>query len=253
MKPLPALPKLYSELASWWELLSPPEEYVEEAELYRQALTAACDPPPRTLLELGSGGGSNAFHLQKHFRMTLVDLSPAMLAVSRAVNPECEHLEGDMRSVRLGRLFDAVLIHDAICYMTTLDELRRAVETAFAHLRPGGAALFAPDFTREIFQPGASHGGHDGDDGRGLRYLEWVWDPDPSDSTYIADYVYALRDTDGGMTSVQDRHIEGLFSRDEWLRTLEEAGFEARLERFVHHDEDGEEVETTEGFLGRKP
>ncbi len=248
----PQLPKLYSEFASWWELLSPPEEYVEEAELYRQALRGACDPAPRTLLELGSGGGSNAFHLKDHFRMTLVDLSPAMLEASRAVNSECEHLEGDMRSVRLGRLFDAVLIHDAICYMTTLDDLRRAVTTAFVHLRPGGAALFAPDFTREVFEPGTSHGGHDSEDGRGLRYLEWVWDPDPSDSTYIADYVYALRGADGEMTTVQDRHIEGLFSRDEWLQTLRSVGFDASLERFVHHDDDREEVETTEGFLGRR-
>lgn len=48
--------------------------------------------------------------------MTLVDLSPEMLTTSCALNPECEHLPGDMRTVRLGRLFDAVFIHDAIIY-----------------------------------------------------------------------------------------------------------------------------------------
>ena len=35
--------------------------------------------------------------------MTLVDLSEEMLAVSRELNPECEHLQGDMRTLRLGR------------------------------------------------------------------------------------------------------------------------------------------------------
>ncbi len=84
-----APPRLYDELASWWPLLSAPAEYAEEAEFYRKALVDACDRPPRSLLELGSGGGNNASHLKAHFdEMTLVDCSPAMLAVSRTLNPE---------------------------------------------------------------------------------------------------------------------------------------------------------------------
>src|SRR5262245_2266287 len=111
---VPERPRLYNELASWWPLLSPPEEYVDEAAWFKQALLDVCHGPVQTLLELGSGGGNNASHLKAHFRMTLVDLAPGMLAVSRELNPECEHIEGDMRSVRLGRLFDGVLVHDAI-------------------------------------------------------------------------------------------------------------------------------------------
>ena len=112
-------PRLYGDLADWWTLLSAPEEYAEEAEFYRQTMIAAADGPVRTVLELGSGGGNNASHLKAHYRMTLVDQSPEMLAVSRALNPECEHLIGDMRTVRLRRLFDAVFIHDAIMYLTS--------------------------------------------------------------------------------------------------------------------------------------
>jgi ubiquinone/menaquinone biosynthesis C-methylase UbiE len=112
------LPALYRDLASWWYLLSPPEHYVDEARQYHHILHEISSTTPRTLLELGSGGGSNAFHLKEHYQMTLVDLSAEMLVVSQKVNPECEHIQGDMRSVRLGRLFDAVFIHDAIGYMT---------------------------------------------------------------------------------------------------------------------------------------
>src|SRR6266404_5458871 len=111
------LPKLHDQLASWWPLLSPPAEYAEEAAFYEQSLLAAGDLPARTVLELGSGGGNNASHLKRHFEITLVDVSPAMLAVSRALNPECEHVRGDMRTLRLGRQFDRVFIHDAIAYM----------------------------------------------------------------------------------------------------------------------------------------
>src|SRR5688500_10587196 len=151
--------KLYDELASWWPLLSAPVDYAEEAEFYRKTLIAACERPPRTVLELGSGGGNNASHLKHHFRMGLVDRSEGMLAVSRNLNPECEHFQGDMRDVRLGRLFDAVFVHDAVSYMTTEHDVRRAIQTAFVHCSPGGAAVFVPDNVRENFRASTDHGG----------------------------------------------------------------------------------------------
>jgi SAM-dependent methyltransferase len=235
--------KLYADLAAWWPLLSPPADYAAEAEFYRRTLVQACAQPPGTLLELGSGGGNTASHLKAHFQMTLVDLSPGMLAVSRQVNPTCEHLEGDMRWLRLGRLFDAVFVHDAIMYLTTADDLRRAIETCFVHCRPGGAVLLAPDHVRETFQPVTSHGGEDGD-GHGLRFLEWTWDPNPDDCTYLTDYAYLLREADGTVRVEHDRHVLGLFPRAEWLRQLREAGFEPHI---VRHPE-GHDV-----FVGSRP
>lgn len=220
-----ALPRLYGELASWWPLLSAPAEYIAEAGFYGRTLRAACAAPPRTLLELGSGGGNNACHLKHHFVMTLVDCSFGMLAVSRQLNPECEHIEGDMRSLQLGRLFDAVLVHDAIMYMTSEADLQAALATASAHCQPGGAVLVTPDCVRETFVPGTDHGGHDAG-GRGLRYLEWTWDPDPDDCTFLADYAYLLRQPDGKVVIEQDRHVCGLFARATWLSLLCEVGLQ---------------------------
>lgn len=242
--------KMYQELASWWPLLSAPEDYAEEARFYRHALTEAADRPLlQSVLELGSGGGNNAFHMKAHFRMTLVDPAPGMLAVSRALNPECEHIAGDMRSVRLDRRFDAVFVHDAVTYMTTELELRRAMETAFIHCKPGGAALFAPDYIRETFRPETEHGGRDGD-GRSLRYLAWAWDPDPTDTTYVVDYAYLLREPDGSVRVEHDRHIEGLFARADWLGLLAEVGFEAKAIPFEHSEVAAGEHEL---FIGKKP
>jgi SAM-dependent methyltransferase len=162
--------RLYGDLAPWFHLLTAPEDYAAEAERYRRLILDAV-PDARTLLELGSGGGNNASHLRADFACTLSDVSPQMLDLSRRLNPGCEHVLGDMRTLRLGRTFDAVFVHDAIAYMATEDDLRDCLRTAFAHTRPGGIALFVPDFTRETFAPGTSHGGHDGADGRSLRYL----------------------------------------------------------------------------------
>lgn len=220
--------RFYDELADWWPLFSPPSHYVEEAE---DLLPRLGERVPRantaTLLELGSGGGSLASHLKPHFRMTLTDRSAGMLAVNTAVNPECEHVLGDMRTLRLGRHFDIVLVHDAIMYATTADEVLATLRTAAVHCRPGGTVVVLPDFVRETFEPGTDHGGEDGDDGRGLRYLEWHWDPDPSDNTYLVDYAFLLREPGGDVSAVHDRHVEGLFSRGEWMRLFGEAGLDA--------------------------
>src|ERR1700690_460268 len=97
--------KLYSELASWWPLLSSPKEYADEAAFFRRMFVDAGLPPLPSLLELGCGGGNNALHLKALFsHVTLTDLSPDMLAVSSTLNPDCEHVPGDMRTLRLGRV-----------------------------------------------------------------------------------------------------------------------------------------------------
>jgi SAM-dependent methyltransferase len=217
--------KLYSELAQWWPIFSPPEDYREEAAFFARVLTESCEPAPRRVLELGSGGGNNASHLKASFTMTLVDLSSHMLAVSKALNPECEHLEGDIRTLRLGRTFDAVFVHDAICHMTTEADLRAVMETAFEHLRPGGAALFAPDFVRETFVEYTDHGGNDTDHGS-VRFVQWTTDPDSADTTYLVDFGILIRDRQGDMRVEHERHTYGLFARAKWLRLMRDVGFE---------------------------
>jgi SAM-dependent methyltransferase len=235
--------KLYGELAEWWPVFSDPKEYRREAALFIRVLRGACDPPPRTVLELGSGGGNSASYLKRRFAMTLVDLSPRMLDVSRELNPECEHVEGDIRKVRLGRTFDAVFVHDAVCHMTTERDLRALMRTAAVHCRPGGVALFVPDFVRETFSAGTDQGGGDSERGS-VRFLQWIADPDPADTTYVVDFAILLRDSKGRARVVHDRHVQGLFARRDWMRLLREAGLRPKVVR---------DQTVREMFLGLKP
>lgn len=241
--------KLYRDLADWYPLLTPAADYAEEAAFYRSVFGTHCRRPLRTLLDLGSGGGHNAFHLKAAFACTLVDLEPAMLELSSRINPECEHIPGDMRSIRLGRVFDCVLVHDAVNYMTTRADLSDAIATAFAHTAPGGAAIFLPDFVSETFRPGEDSGGGD-DGGRALRYLEWRWIPDSATETYVADMAYLMRDEEGAVRVVHDRHVMGLFPRAAWLELIADAGFEPVVVPFAHsaNSEVGCEL-----FLGLRP
>ncbi len=170
--------RFYGELAAYWPLISPVAEYEEEAGAYVRLIKRA-QPKAKTVLELGAGGGNNAFFMKRRFELVLSDLSDAMLEQSRRINPTCEHVVGDMRVLRVGRRFDAVFVHDAVDYMTSEGDLARVFATAFAHLDAGGVLVVTPDATREGFVPSTDCGGSDGDDGRSVRYLEWSYDPDP--------------------------------------------------------------------------
>lgn len=223
---------MYGELASWFHLVTAPADYAEEAAtvvrlLGDHGVELGPANPDAAVLELGSGGGNTASHLKARAHLTLTDIAPAMLALSATLNPECEHILGDMRTLRLARTYDAVLLHDAVTYMTTEADLRAAMETAFVHLRPGGAVLLLPDFTAETFRPETRHGGHDGSDGRSLRYLEWTYDPDPTDTTVLTEFAYLLREAGGSVRVLDDRHVKGIFPRATWLRLLAEVGFRA--------------------------
>jgi SAM-dependent methyltransferase len=240
--------RFYDDLAAWWPLISSPADYAEEA-AFAATLLRPKSGPAREVLELGSGGGNNASHLKSQFSMTLVDLSDAMLEVSRSLNPECEHHQGDMRSIRLHRTFDAVFVHDAIDYMVTETDLRTAVETVFVHCRPGGVAVIVPDDTTETFEPSTDHGGHDGEDGRGVRYLEWSWRPDGEVGRAFTDYVFLFRQSDGSTRTAHERHVLGLFPRAHWMRALEAAGFEVEAVGEVTEEDRAPRT----FFVGRRP
>ena len=221
--------RLYGDLAGWWPAISPPSEYAEEAALYVEMIQAAKSGPVRSVLELGSGGGNNASHMKHAFAMTLVEPADWMRGLSRALNPECEHLPGDMRTVRLGRLFDAVFVHDAVMYMTTEEDLSAALATVAAHLAPGGVALVAPDATTETFSEATEHGGGEDPDGRRARYLEWTLPPEPGETSFETHYAFLLREQDGTVRSAHDVHRVGLFPRATWLGLFRQAGLSATL------------------------
>jgi SAM-dependent methyltransferase len=215
---------MYSDLAPWFHLLTHPSDYWDEAAFVTRVAEEVAIGEARTLLELGSGGGNNASHLKARFECTLTDISPDMLALSRTLNPECEHLEGDMRTLRLGRTFDVVFIHDAIGYLTTENDLSAAIETAAVHVRPGGVVILTPDATTEIFKPRTDKGGHDGEDGRSLRYLEWIHPT--TGTTYDVDYLIIARGPGDELRVVHDRHTLGVFPEATWTRLISDAGLE---------------------------
>ena len=217
--------RLYHDLAHLWPLFSPPEDYADEAVVYRQTLRARLGPGRHTILELGVGGGHLLSHLTGEYDAVAVDISAEMLALSRQLNPGVEHRLGDMRSVRLGRRFAAVLIHDAIDYMLTEEDVKAALATARAHLAPGGVLLAAPDWFREDYPGKHVMKWHQRHGDIELDVEERLPNLDPDSTVIESTFVFTLRQ-DSQVRVEHDPHRTGLFPRGVWLRLLHKSGFE---------------------------
>ena len=186
-------------------------------------------------MTVAGASAGDAFVVIAEFRVK----PDAMEAFLAAAADDARHSVADEPGCRQ---FDVVLIHDAIAYCATRADLAAALETAAVHCRPGGTVIVAPDYVRESFEPGTDHGGEDGPDGRGLRYLEWTWDPDPGDESMEVVYTIVTRDAEGRLAVELDHHHEGLFAEATWLELFREAGLAPR----VVHDKWGRHV-----FVGR--
>lgn len=206
--------RLYDELAPWWPLLRPPEMFEEEAAQIRRWLG------PGSVLELGSGAGMLASQLEGDVELN--DLSPAMLEVSRTLNPGRVHHCADMRTLRVDRTFDGVLLHDAVMMLLTEDDLVRTFRTAWEHLVPGGRFVVLPDFAADAFEEHVVGGGADDGD-RAIQLIEWHWAP--GDGTVRVEFNVMIREG-GEVRAVHETHRMGLHPRERFWRALSAVGFE---------------------------
>jgi len=218
--------RLYADLAWLWPMWG---DAATEYAHYCQHVTGLIRQHARrqvtTLLDIGCGGGKNVFNLKGQFSVTGVDLSPTMLAQARLLNPECPFVLGDMRTFRLDRTFDAVLMDDAISYMTCFADFVAAFRTASAHLNHGGVLVVTPDVTVETFQQNKTSTTRATRDGLDVVFVENVYDPDPTDEQYEATILYLIRDH-GRLRIETDHWTLGIFSLDTWRHVLHETGFE---------------------------
>jgi SAM-dependent methyltransferase len=235
-------PRLYSDLAWLWPLWGDPAgEYAGFARHVAARIRQRARRTVETFLDVACGGGKNLFTFTRAFRCVGLDLSPAMLELARNLNPECEFVQGDMRSFDLGRAFDAILIDDGVSHLTTRDDLAAAFRTAFRHLTPGGVLAVAADATTETFRqnhteatpayPGSCPPELD------VTFIQNHYDPDPTDDRYETALIYLIRER-GRLRIETDRFNLGLFPRSFWHQALAEAGFDVVEETYRQDDID---------------
>jgi len=130
--------------------------HAETAELDR-LIKESC-PHARTLLDVACGTGAHLAELRQWYEVEGADLSPAMLSVARERLPGVPLHQADMRTLDLGRSFDAVIcLFSSIGYVSDPAEMRSAVGHLAAHVAPGGVLILdgwvRPDEWHDRFRP----------------------------------------------------------------------------------------------------
>jgi ubiquinone/menaquinone biosynthesis C-methylase UbiE len=224
--------RLYKDLSWIFPILTPLEDYEEECRVFTKLIERYAKVPPETLLHLGCGGGHQDYYFKKRFTVSGVDISAPMLKLARRLNPECDYVRGDMRTVRLDRQFDAVTAGDALVYLLSEKDLEAVFRNAFRHLKPGGVFFVIPEHNREQFEQNGT-GCVSRKSGKiDLTYVENRYDPDPTDSTFEIAYVYLIRRS-GKLRVETDLHQGGLFAQGTWQRLLKKAGFTVTKTRLI--------------------
>ena len=231
--------RLYYDLAWLWPLWEGPAEYGPWCDHVTALIRKHSLIPARSLLNLGCGGGKNAYNLKREFEVTGLDLSVPMLDNARTLNPDCTFVQGDMRDCDLGRQFDCVVVDDAVAYMLTLEDLAALFRTALRHLRPGGVMVVDPEYVMETFPQDTTRvsqlQGKDKPANLEVTFITNEYDPDPTDHTYEFTLVYLMRE-DGKLRIETDHDLSGLFALEQWRTTLREAGFEIHEEQYEGPD-----------------
>jgi SAM-dependent methyltransferase len=137
--------------AEFYDDLYEGKDYTAESD-YVEAIIQRYLPGSQSLLDLGCGTGRHAIKFaEKGYDIVGVDLSPEMIAKARGHREKLrphfrERLtfeRGDIRDLRLGRQFDAVVaLFHVISYQTSNDDLIAAFTTARSHLRDNGVFIF---------------------------------------------------------------------------------------------------------------
>jgi SAM-dependent methyltransferase len=234
---------LYDQHADLWPLVAPIDSYAEEMLTWLQLVGQHRGLLDRDLelLDLGTGGGHHLYHLvdgwSGRLQGTAVDLSAPMLDRVARLLPQFHTHLGDMTTLNLGRRFPLVTVHDSFCYLTTISDVRALLATVARHLLPDGLALVKVDALLGEFEGPYRYLTTFEDERREITLTHYEWDPDPSDSWIEVVYLFLQR-AEGQVSTREERHRLGIFSRRQLSAAWRAAGLTGRFVELERWDED---------------
>ncbi len=220
---------MFSRSARYYDALYSWKDYAGEAERLHELIQARL-PGARTLLDVACGTGKHLEALAERYDVAGVDLDPALLAIARERLPDVPLHEADMTAFDLGRRFDAVVcLFSAIGYMTTLEDMARALATMRDHMVDGGVLVVEPWFKPADWHDGAvfAEGTEDGDLAVARASRSWR-----EGDVSVIEMHYALARPDRTW-SFSEVHRMGLFTTAQQLEVYRGLGF------VVEHEYEG--------------
>jgi SAM-dependent methyltransferase len=199
------------------------KDYAAESERLRRIVGARA-PDARTLLDVACGTGMHLAELRRWYEVEGLDVDPELLAFARDRLPGVPLHEGDMASFDLGRDFDVVTcLFSSIAYVRTEEGLRAATSALARHVAPRGLLVIEPWITPDAWIP--DHVGAVFVDEPELKVARINAGVEPKGDRLVLDMHY-LVGTPAGVEHFIERHEVGMFTSDQYLEAVREAGLD---------------------------
>ena len=197
------------------------QEYAPEAVKVKELLTRHGVPSQGDLLVLACGTGGHIPYFKDDYKVSGLDLSEDMLSLAREKFPDINFHLGNLIDFNLDAEFDAmVCLYGSIGFVKTVDNLRAAMQTMAAHLRPNGVVLITPWSTVEEFQDMIVVDAADQPDWKIAR-MEQVRLKEPK---VVEVTFHHLLGQNNEVTYHKQSMEIGLFSREEYRSAMTDAG-----------------------------
>jgi len=221
---------MYAKTAQYYDRMYAFKDYAAEAAKILVIVDRELDTDGRRLLDVACGTGLHLEHLKPHVEAEGLDLEPALLEIARTRHPEITFHQADMRTFSLDARYDVITcLFSSIGYMTTAEDLRRAIARMADHLEAGGVLLIEPWLTPDAWHPNTVHG-------------LFIDEPELKIARINTSFVdgrlsifdlHHLIGTPEGTEHVVEHHEMGLFTVDEMTNAFAAAGLD------VIYDPDG--------------
>jgi SAM-dependent methyltransferase len=224
---------VYSKVARIYDLLytgTGIKDYPAESDALH-AIIQEASPGARTLLDVACGTGAHLEILRRWYEVEGVDLSPEMLEVARKRLPDVPLQVADMRTLDLGRKFDAVTcLFSAIGYVTDPVEMGSTIGRLADHVAPGGV-LIVDGWVRPEDWGDDYRGGPDVASDDTTMVVRLTLSRRTGSITEM-DLHHLVRDADG-IDHFVERHRLALVSTADYIAAFEAAGLRPRVVPFM--------------------
>lgn len=233
---------LYDRHADLWPLVAPLESYKDEMrEWVGIVLEELGCRESLEVLDLGTGGGHHLYWFSRLWEGRVsgvaTDLSSAMLERVAGLVSDFDCVSGDMTTLELKRRFPLVTVHDSFCYLKESRQVARLFSTIASHLEPDGIAVIKVDALAGEFAGPYRYLTTFEEPEREITLTHYEWDPDPGDTELETIYLFLER-RNGRVTTREERHLMGLFSREELRSLWRGAGLVGRWAELERWDEE---------------
>ena len=221
--------KIYSSKANYYDLIYGGKDYQKETQLIYQTISKYKKSKGKELLDVACGTGNHLKYFVDFYTCEGIDINSELIEIAANKVPNAIFMKADMLNFNLQKKYDIITcLFSAIGYTKTLNNLRKVLKNFYFHLKNGGVVLIEPWFTKESkdFRVSVPFVVHNENDNTKISRISIA---SIKNNISIMDTHYLVDEAGKGISHFSEKHILGLFEKNEFIKVMIEVGFKTKF------------------------